>query len=91
MSLGAVLLLIAPLTSYLPMAAVLLVVAAGLVGFILSLVLYLNRTSHPSFITLVLERLDPERCRVCRVRIFDECARMPGAAQPLTTSTGQGA
>jgi SulP family sulfate permease len=29
---------------------------------------------------LVLTRLDPERCRVCRVRIFNECARMPGAA-----------
>jgi len=99
-SLGAVLLLIAPLTAYLPMAAmaaVLLVVAAGLVdvhhirmiaktsrpeavvllvtlvttlvaelefaiyvGVILSLVLYLNRTSHPSFITLVP---DPESKR----------------------------
>ena len=97
LSLGAVLLLIAPLTAFLPMAAmaaVLLVVAAGLVdvhhirmiaktsrpeavvllvtlvttlvaelefaiyvGVILSLVLYLNRTSHPSFITLVP---DPE-------------------------------
>ena len=100
LSLGAVLLLIAPLTAYLPMAAmaaVLLVVAAGLVdvhhirmiaktsrpeavvllvtlvttlvaelefaiyvGVILSLVLYLNRTSHPSFITLVP---DPESKR----------------------------
>jgi SulP family sulfate permease len=40
---------------------------------------------------LVLSRLDPERCRICRVRIFEECARMPGADQPLTTSTGQGA
>ena len=30
---------------------------------------------------LVLTRLDPERCRVCRVRIFNECARMPGAAE----------
>jgi len=97
LSLGAVLLLIAPLTAYLPlaaMAAVLLVVAAGLVdvhhirsivktsrpeaavlfvtllttlmaelefaiyvGVILSLVLYLNRTAHPQFITLVP---DPE-------------------------------
>ena len=28
--------------------------------------------------TLVLSRLDPERCRVCRVRIFSECDRMPG-------------
>jgi len=32
--------------------------------------------------TLVLTRLDPERCRVCRVRIFNECARMPGADAP---------
>ena len=30
---------------------------------------------------LVLTRLDPERCRVCRVRIFNECAQMPGADQ----------
>ncbi len=106
-SLGAVLLLIAPLTAYLPMAsmaAVLLVVAAGLVdvhhirtiaktsrpeavvlvvtlvttlvaelefaiyvGVILSLVLYLNRTSHPSFVTLVP---DPERNRKGFVNIL---------------------
>jgi len=106
-SLGAVLLLIAPLTAYLPMAsmaAVLLVVAAGLVdvhhiraiaktsrpeavvlvvtlattlvaelefaiyvGVILSLVLYLNRTSHPHFITLVP---DPERNRKGFVNIL---------------------
>ena len=105
--LGAVLLLIAPLTAYLPMAAmaaVLLVVAAGLVdvhhirtiaktsrpeavvllvtlvttlvaelefaiyvGVLLSLVLYLNRTSHPHFITLVP---DPERNRKAFVNIL---------------------
>jgi SulP family sulfate permease len=92
LSLAAILLLIAPLTAYLPipaMAGVLLVVAYGLidfhhirtiirtstaeaavlavtflatllvelefaiyVGVILSLLLYLNRTSHPNFITL---------------------------------------
>jgi SulP family sulfate permease len=34
--------------------------------------------------TLVLTRLDPERCHVCRVRIFNECARMPGADAPGT-------
>jgi hypothetical protein len=28
---------------------------------------------------LVLTRLDPERCRICRVRIFNECTQMPGA------------
>ena len=106
-SLGAVLLLVAPLTAYLPMAAmaaVLLVVAAGLVdvhhirtiaktsrpeavvlavtfvttlvaelefaiyvGVILSLVLYLNRTSHPHFITLVP---DPARDRKGFVNIL---------------------
>jgi len=27
----------------------------------------------------IVPRLDPERCRVCRVRIFNECAQMPGA------------
>ncbi len=26
----------------------------------------------------LVPRLDPERCRVCRVRIFNECAQMPG-------------
>jgi len=107
LSLGAVLLLIAPLTAYLPlaaMAAVLLVVAAGLVdvhhirtiantsrpeavvlivtlattlvaelefaiyvGVILSLVLYLNRTSHPHFITLVP---DPESKRRSFVNVL---------------------
>ncbi|TAN42726.1 MAG: SulP family inorganic anion transporter [Nitrospirae bacterium] len=27
----------------------------------------------------LVPRLDPERCRICRARIFHECARMPGA------------
>lgn len=100
----AVLLLIAPLTAYLPMAsmaAVLLVVAYGLIDFrhirtllrtgagesavlavtflstlffklefavyigvILSLLLYLNRTSHPHVITLVPDRESSRRSLV---------------------------
>jgi len=31
----------------------------------------------------IVPRLDPERCRVCRVRIFNECAQMPGHDQWL--------
>jgi SulP family sulfate permease len=27
----------------------------------------------------LVPRLDPERCRICKVRIFNECAQMPGA------------
>jgi SulP family sulfate permease len=27
----------------------------------------------------IVPQLDPERCRVCTVRIFNECAQMPGA------------
>ncbi|MCK9420490.1 MAG: SulP family inorganic anion transporter [Nitrospirae bacterium] len=27
----------------------------------------------------IVPRLDPERCRVCTARIFNECAQMPGA------------
>jgi SulP family sulfate permease len=27
----------------------------------------------------IVPQLDPERCRVCNVRIFNECAQMPGA------------
>jgi SulP family sulfate permease len=27
----------------------------------------------------IVPRLDPERCRHCKVRIFNECAQMPGA------------
>jgi len=30
-------------------------------------------------IDMIVPRLDPERCRVCTVRIFRECTRMPGA------------
>jgi len=29
-------------------------------------------------IAAIVPRLDPERCRVCTVRIFHECAQMPG-------------
>lgn len=100
-SLALIVLLIAPLTAYLPipaMAGVLLVVAAGLVdphhiggilrssrqeagvlgatflatlfvelefaiyiGVILSLVLYLNRTSHPAVVTLAPDTHSPRR------------------------------
>jgi SulP family sulfate permease len=31
---------------------------------------------------LVLTRLDPERCRGCRARIFHECSQMPGGNAP---------
>jgi len=30
-------------------------------------------------IKYLVPHLDPERCRVCKVRIFHECAQMPGA------------
>lgn len=110
LSLAAILLLIAPLTAYLPiasMAGVLLVVAYGLidfhhirtiirtstpeaavlavtflatllvelefaiyVGVILSLLMYLNRTSHPHFITLAP---DPDSDR----RSFINITRKP--------------
>ena len=39
----------------------------------------LFRSKSEAVRTLVLTRLDPERCRVCRVRIFNECTQMPGA------------
>jgi len=42
----------------------------------------LFRSKSEAVRKLVLTRLDPERCRVCRVRIFNECARMPGANPP---------
>jgi SulP family sulfate permease len=29
-------------------------------------------------IKYLVPHLDPERCRVCKVRIFHECAQMPG-------------
>ena len=117
LSLAAILLLIAPLTAYLPiasMAGVLLVVAYGLidfhhirtivrtstpeaavlavtflatllvelefaiyVGVILSLLLYLNRTSHPHFITLAP---DPDSDRRSFINItrkpVDECPQL---------------
>jgi sulfate permease, SulP family len=117
LSLAAILLLIAPLTAYLPiasMAGVLLVVAYGLidfhhirtivrtstseaavlavtflatllvelefaiyVGVILSLLLYLNRTSHPHFITLAP---DPDSDRRSFINItrkpVEECPQL---------------
>jgi len=36
-------------------------------------------TSKIDAIKHIVPRLDPERCRVCKVRIFNECAQMPGA------------
>jgi SulP family sulfate permease len=30
--------------------------------------------------SLLFTRLDPERCRVCTVRIFNDCAQLPGGA-----------
>jgi SulP family sulfate permease len=29
----------------------------------------------------IVTKLDPERCRNCKVRIFNECALMPGTEQ----------
>lgn len=29
----------------------------------------------------IVPRLDPERCRHCTLRIFNECAQMPGASK----------
>jgi SulP family sulfate permease len=115
--LGAVLLLVAPLTAYLPipaMAGILVLVAASLidtrhighilrasraetavlgvtffatlfvqlefaiyVGVILSLVLYLNRTAHPTFVTMVP---DPESRRRSLVNVarkpLPECPQL---------------
>jgi SulP family sulfate permease len=115
--LAAILLLVAPLTAYLPipaMAGILVLVAAGLidtrhighilrvsraetavlavtflatlfvqlefaiyVGVILSLVLYLNRTAHPTFVTMVP---DPESRRRSLVNIakkpLPECPQL---------------
>jgi len=34
--------------------------------------------SKKAAIAAIVPRLDPERCRVCRVRVFDECRLMPG-------------
>ncbi len=139
-TLAAVLLLIAPLTAYLPiasMAGVLLLVAYGLVdmhhiktivstskqetavlavtflatllvelefaiyvGVILSLLLYLNRTSHPHFVTLVP---DPDSNRRSFVNILKkpspECPQLKiiridgslffGAVNHIAEATGQ--
>ncbi len=35
--------------------------------------------SKKAAIAALVPRLDPERCRVCTVRVFDECRLMPGA------------
>ena len=35
--------------------------------------------SKNAAIKSIVPRLDPERCRPCKVRIFNECAQMPGA------------
>jgi SulP family sulfate permease len=44
---------------------------------------YLYRSKSEAVKKLLHTRLDPERCRVCKVRIFNECAKMPGA-RPVT-------
>ncbi len=35
--------------------------------------------SKKAAIRALVPRLDPERCRVCKLRVFDECRFMPGA------------
>ena len=35
--------------------------------------------SKKAAIAALVPRLDPERCRVCKLRVFDECRFMPGA------------
>ncbi len=40
---------------------------------------YLYRSKSEAIKKLLHTRLDPERCRVCKVRIFNECTKMPGA------------
>ncbi|HXX82298.1 MAG TPA: SulP family inorganic anion transporter [Thermodesulfovibrionales bacterium] len=35
--------------------------------------------SKAEAIKRIVPRLDPERCRRCKVRVFNECAQMPGA------------
>ncbi len=35
--------------------------------------------SKKAAIRALVPRLDPERCRVCRLRVFNECSQMPGA------------
>ena len=43
---------------------------------------YFYRSKSEAVKKLLHTRLDPERCRVCAVRIFNECAKMPGAKAP---------
>jgi SulP family sulfate permease len=38
---------------------------------------------------IVLQRLDPERCRYCHVRIFMECGQMPFEDRDATGTDGQ--
>jgi SulP family sulfate permease len=38
----------------------------------------------------IVPGLDPERCRLCTVRIFHECAQMPGAKTTGTQSPAKG-
>lgn len=40
--------------------------------------IFLHKTEA---IRKIVPRLDPERCRVCTVRCFQECAQMPGAPE----------
>lgn len=35
--------------------------------------------SKKAAIRALVPRLDPERCRVCKLRVFNECSQMPGA------------
>jgi sulfate permease, SulP family len=35
--------------------------------------------SKKAAVAALVPRLDPERCRVCKLRVFDECKLMPGA------------
>ncbi|HUL01328.1 MAG TPA: sodium-independent anion transporter, partial [Nitrospirota bacterium] len=35
--------------------------------------------SKKAAIRALVPRLDPERCRVCVLRVFNECSQMPGA------------
>ncbi len=39
---------------------------------------FLFRSKSEAVRRILHERLDPERCRVCTVRIFSECDRLPG-------------
>jgi SulP family sulfate permease len=41
---------------------------------------YFFRSKSEAVRRILHERLDPERCRVCTVRIFNECAKLPGGA-----------